>query len=190
MDISSVLQTLINIFARVIPILMILATIVLLWGIGGYVAAGADEERRKSFKSFIVWGLVGLFAMVAVWGIVRAIVSSFGLGAPWWGPGTPPFPPDSPPGEFFRLLRKINFVVVSPLITLSFVVGTVVFLWGAIQFIWASRSGDEKQMEVGKKHIVWGIIALFVMVSLFAIVEAMRASFGFEGLPYFLPINP
>lgn len=190
MDISSVLRTLTTILAGIIPILMGLATIVFLWGVIGYIFAGDDEEKRKTFKAYIGWGIIGLFSMVAVWGLVRAIVASFGLYAPWWGSGTPPYPPDSPPAEFFLLLRKTAFFVISPLIRLMFVLGTVFFLWGAVEFIFASNSGDEEKVKAGKKHIVWGIVALFAMVSLFAIVEALRATFGFQGLPYFLPINP
>src|SRR3989338_4077800 len=65
------IQTILN---TVIPILMILATVVFLWGVINY----------------IIWGLLGLFAMVAVWGLDRALVNTFGVGSTGvpGGPGT------------------------------------------------------------------------------------------------------
>lgn len=64
----------------IIPILMILATVVFLWGVIMYVVAGADEEKVDRAKGYIIAGLIGLFAMVAIWGLVRVLVSSFGVG--------------------------------------------------------------------------------------------------------------
>lgn len=193
MDITSVIRAITDIVFRVIPILMTIATIVFLYGTAGYILTSADEEKRKTFKSYIVWGLGGLFAMVAVWGIIRVIVSTLGIGAPWWGPGTPPYPPNTPSSaKFFNLLRQIAFYIISPLVKLMFALGTAFFLWGVIELIVASGSGNEKKMENGKKHIVWGIIGLFVMVSLWGIVWVLSSSLGpgFGELPYFGPITP
>ena len=63
----------------VIPILMILATVVFLWGIVMYVIAGGDEEKLSTAKGYIIAGIIGLFVMVAVWGIVQALSGSLGL---------------------------------------------------------------------------------------------------------------
>lgn len=71
-------QTILN---TIIPILMILATVVFLWGVITYITAGGDEEKAKSGRTYIIWGLIGLFAMVAVWGLVRALVNTFGVGS-------------------------------------------------------------------------------------------------------------
>lgn len=86
--IETILTRLQSILNQIIPILMIIATIVFLWGVIGYITAGGDEEKRRDSKSYIIWGLVGLFALVAVWGIVKVLVTTFGLG----GVGTPTGP--------------------------------------------------------------------------------------------------
>lgn len=193
MTISEVINSMSAVFSAIIPILMGLATIAFLWGVIGYIFAGDDEEKRKTFKAYIYWSIIGLFAMVAVWGLVRVLVLTFGLGGlPWWASkgGTIVYPGDAPRGEFFRLLEKIHSFIILPLVGLMFILGTVFFLWGAVEFIFASNSGDEEKIKSGKKHIVWGVIALFAMVGLFAIIEALKATFGFQGLPYFLPVNP
>lgn len=89
--VHTVLNTLQAILNQFIPILMVIATIVFLWGVIGYITSAGDEEKKGRSKTYIIWGLVGLFAMVAVWGIVRVIVVTFGLG----GVGIP-----SSPGAF------------------------------------------------------------------------------------------
>lgn len=173
-----------SLLESVIPILMVLATIVFFWGVIGYLTAAGDEEKKKIFKYYISWGIIGLFAMMAVWGLVKVLIKTFGIPRI----GLLPSPPCL--GEFSNLLCKIVIYIVGPLVSLLFVLATVVFLWGVIEFISASGSGDDKKIEAGKKHIIWGIIALFAMVSVFGIVGILRFSFGFWDLPYFLPINP
>ena len=86
--IETVLGTIVNILNFIIPILMIVATVVLLWGVISYVIAGGDEEKLNTAKQFIMLGLIGLFVMVAVWGIVKALVSTFAVG----GTGIPAGP--------------------------------------------------------------------------------------------------
>ena len=78
--VETVLTTISNLLNTVIPILMIVATVIFLWGVISYVVAGGDEEKVKTAKQFIILGLVGLFVMVAVWGIVKALVSTFAVG--------------------------------------------------------------------------------------------------------------
>jgi uncharacterized membrane protein len=76
-DIMGVVTGLLNL---IIPILMIIATVVFLFGVITYITAGGDEDKAATGRSYIIWGLIGLFAMVAVWGLVLALVSTFGVG--------------------------------------------------------------------------------------------------------------
>lgn len=69
-----------QILKQVIPILLLVGTIVFLWGVITYLTAGPDEEKQKYGKYLIVYGLVGLFAMVAIWGVVRALTNTFDVG--------------------------------------------------------------------------------------------------------------
>ena len=78
-NISDILGQIENVLSRVIPILMVLATVVFLWGVIRYITAAGDEDKLKEGRQFIIFGLVGLFVMVAVWGVVRALVSQFQL---------------------------------------------------------------------------------------------------------------
>ena len=62
-----------------VPLVFSLAFIVFLWGIFNFfIAGGADEEKREKGKQFMVWGLIGFFVMVSVWGIVAVLKRTIG----------------------------------------------------------------------------------------------------------------
>ncbi len=76
------------------------------------------------------------------------------------------------------------FLVFTDLIysALPLVIGIalLVFFWGLAKFI--LRAGDEKAREEGKQIMKWGIIALFVLVSVWGIIEFLQGEFGFSNL--------
>ena len=65
---------------NLVPILLIIATIVFVWGVILFLTAGADEERRANARSLMIYGLVALFVIVAVWGIVNVLIGFFDVG--------------------------------------------------------------------------------------------------------------
>lgn len=58
----------------------------------------------------------------------------------------------------------------------------LVFLWGLAKFILVA--GDEKEKERGKNIMVWGVIALFVMVSIWGLVNLLQSNFGIESITF------
>jgi NADH:ubiquinone oxidoreductase subunit 2 (subunit N) len=74
-------QTIIDIINTVlVPLIFALAFIVFLWGVFQYFIAGAsDEEKREAGKSLMIYGLIGFFVMVSVWGLVNLLVGTFNL---------------------------------------------------------------------------------------------------------------
>lgn len=73
---------------------------------------------------------------------------------------------------------KIN--VVQALGTLAVTSAVVAFFFGIVQFIWASREGKEQEVAKGKEFMLWGLIALFVMFSVWGIVKFAQSFFGPE----------
>ncbi len=61
------------------------------------------------------------------------------------------------------------------------------FFWGLAKFIF---SASEKTVEDGKNFMIWGVVALFVMVSIFGILRYMNGELGLGtfGVPL-LPTN-
>ncbi|TSD02413.1 MAG: Uncharacterized protein Athens071424_109, partial [Parcubacteria group bacterium Athens0714_24] len=59
----------------------------------------------------------------------------------------------------------------NPIIGLLIAIGLVVFLYGVVEFL-AGADNQEKR-EQGKKHMIWGIIGLFIMVGVFGLMEVV-----------------
>ncbi len=65
------------------------------------------------------------------------------------------------------LLADIKLIIVQ-LIPVMFGIALIFFFWGMVQFI--SQAGNDKTREEGKKKMLWGVIALFVMLSIYGIL--------------------
>lgn len=78
-DVGGVLDVLITLVKRIIPLLISIAVLVFFWGIVKFVAHGGDEKKIEEGRAFMIWGMIGLFVIVALWGIVGYIQSSLGL---------------------------------------------------------------------------------------------------------------
>lgn len=64
----------------VIPFLFVLATLIFIWGVIQYVAKSDDEAARAKARGLMLWGIIGLAVMLAVWGIVAVVIDYFGVG--------------------------------------------------------------------------------------------------------------
>ncbi len=76
------LTDLINFFTcliknSVIPLLMTLAVAGFVYGIIKFFLNPDSEEKKKEGKSFMVWGLIAIFVMVSVWGLVGILRNTF-----------------------------------------------------------------------------------------------------------------
>lgn len=70
------------------------------------------------------------------------------------------------------LVDKIITEVLNPIITLLFILATVVFMWGVISYIIGGK-GDPKKLEDAKRIILYGLIGMFVMVSAWGFVKIL-----------------
>ncbi len=88
--IPSILGTIARILNdAVIPLVIGLAFVVFLWGIFKYVTA-ASLEGKAGAKETIIYGLIGLFIMLAAWGLVKILIDTFfttQVLEPPWIPG-------------------------------------------------------------------------------------------------------
>ncbi len=67
------------------PILISLAVVYFIFEVFRYTIAG-DEEAKGKAKSGIIWGIVGIFVMVSIWGLVGILSATLG---PAGGTGAP-----------------------------------------------------------------------------------------------------
>ncbi len=66
-------ETIIN---PVINLLLVVATLVFLWGVIQYSLATDSPDKAKKARSQIIWGIVGLTVMASAWAIVNMIKAS------------------------------------------------------------------------------------------------------------------
>ncbi len=62
----------------IIFLLFALALVIFLYGIVQYLLNPESEEIRKKSKDHMLWGVVGIFIMIAVFGIMRIILNTVG----------------------------------------------------------------------------------------------------------------
>ena len=83
-------------------------------------------------------------------------------------------------GILLTILRIINGIVIPLIIGLA----VVYFLWGIATYILSS--GDEEKKTEGRSKMIYGIVALAVMVSVWGLVRVVQNTFGIESYS----INP
>jgi uncharacterized membrane protein YidH (DUF202 family) len=72
-----------------IPIVMGLAVLVFFWGLVKYISSTSDESSKLDGKNLMIWGMIALFVMVALWGILGWFQAQLGLTGTI-DPGTAP----------------------------------------------------------------------------------------------------
>ena len=79
-------------------------------------------------------------------------------------------------------LTKTSIIVLAGL-------SLLVFFWGLVKFIFRV-SGDEKAIDEGKRIMKWGLVALFVMVSVWGIIKFMQTQLEIKStVPPPLPVG-
>ena len=64
---------------KMMPIIITLAVIYFFWGLATYILNSGDAEKEKEGRSIMIWGVVALFVMVSVWGLVGFIGDSLNI---------------------------------------------------------------------------------------------------------------
>lgn len=67
-----------NLFDYILPVLITLGVLYFIYGVVMYVIAGGEEAKTKG-KDSIIYGLIGLAVIVAMWGLIYIIVDTFGV---------------------------------------------------------------------------------------------------------------
>ncbi|MEI6495008.1 MAG: hypothetical protein WCO03_03015 [bacterium] len=67
-----------GILKPVIPLLIGLAVVLFIYGI--LVVTFSDGGKKaEEGKQYMLWGIIGIFVMVSVWGLVQIVIGTFGL---------------------------------------------------------------------------------------------------------------
>lgn len=75
-----------------------------------------------------------------------------------------------------NFVGKVDRLIINPLIVLMFAAALMYFLYGTFQFIINAKSPSER--EVGKSHIIWGLVGMLIMFGVFVILQIVMRTFG------------
>lgn len=86
-----------------------------------------------------------------------------------------------------QFVGKINKLIINPIITLLFAAALVYFIYGVVMFIIDKSQGGGENAESGKRHMLWGIVGMAIMLSVFGILRLIQSTLGVDNSTINLP---
>lgn len=78
--INSIVTSLSALITALVPVVIGLGLLFFIWGLVQYIAASGDEAAKEEGKRKMIWGVIALFVIVAVWGLVALLGELVGVG--------------------------------------------------------------------------------------------------------------
>lgn len=75
----SVLGLVDTLIRSLFPVVLGLALLFFFWGLAKFILNSGDEKARDTGKNVMFWGIVTLFVLVSIWGIIIFFSDSFGI---------------------------------------------------------------------------------------------------------------
>jgi uncharacterized membrane protein YidH (DUF202 family) len=73
-------------------------------------------------------------------------------------------------GAIQELAGRLATVIINPLLALIFGAGLLLFIWGLVKYLYIANIKGKPDDEA-KMHMVWGLVGMFVMVAVFALIR-------------------
>ena len=73
------------------------------------------------------------------------------------------------PASVLTFVGKIYSNILNPLIALMFAIAVAYFIFGIVTYIWNPDNAELR--EKGRIGMIWGIVGMAIMVSVFAIMH-------------------
>jgi phosphotransferase system glucose/maltose/N-acetylglucosamine-specific IIC component len=70
-------------------------------------------------------------------------------------------------------LKLVSRVIINPVLSVMFAVATLYFIISVIKLI----NADGKGRDEAKKAVMWGVVGMFVMVSVYGILSFVLSTF-------------
>ncbi len=78
-----------------------------------------------------------------------------------------------------EFLDKAVVAIVNPILQVIFAIALVIFVYGIFEFV---RGADSPEVRTkGQQHIMYGLIGIFIMVSVFTIIKILLNTLGVTG---------
>jgi hypothetical protein len=79
MTLEQIVSRVVALLRNLVPLIIGLAVVAFLYGMLGYMMNIGDETKRKESIRYMISGIVGLFVMVSIWGIVIIVTRTLGF---------------------------------------------------------------------------------------------------------------
>ncbi|MFZ2167350.1 MAG: hypothetical protein WAV50_00600 [Minisyncoccia bacterium] len=77
---SFIINTINNIL---VPVIFAIAFLVFVWGaFDAFILGATNDSAKEKGKDLMLWGLIGFFVMVSVWGLVNILTGTISFGNP------------------------------------------------------------------------------------------------------------
>jgi len=73
--------------------------------------------------------------------------------------------------EATKLISNIKGYIFNPIIGFMFAVAVAMFIYGIVEYIWSADNEDK--VAVGKKHMIWGIVGMSVMIAVYGLLNIL-----------------
>lgn len=78
-NLTEIIKMFTDLGLAVIPLLGAIAFLVFVWGVARFIKSAGNEKEIKDSKNLLIWGIVGLFVLVTIWGIISFLRGEFGF---------------------------------------------------------------------------------------------------------------
>jgi K+-transporting ATPase A subunit len=168
-------ETIIKNFAGIvnitIPIAFGLAILYFFYGVAQYILYSNDPKKLAEAKQALIYGTIAIVVMGSLAGLVDFLQKAFGLQA---GDAFAPAGETTASG-LLGILLKFSYLL-GLLVPIIFGLAIIFFFYGVIKFI--RSAGDSKKLEDGKQMMIYGVISIFVMASLWGILIFIGDAFN------------
>ncbi len=75
-----------------------------------------------------------------------------------------------------QLINNISKFILTPIIFLLFATAFLVFVWGVYNYV--SGLSNEEARGKGGRHMLWGILGMFIMLSVKFLITIIASTIG------------
>lgn len=80
--------------------------------------------------------------------------------------------------EAQSIVSRIENAILFPLLAFMLTIAFLYFMWGAYEFV--ANAESDSARDIGKQHMLYGIIGMVVMVSALALLRIVAGTFGVD----------
>ena len=77
-------------------------------------------------------------------------------------------------------IGKVDTMIINPLIYFLFALAVVFFLYGVLEFL--MNQENEEKKTTGKRHMLWGIMGIAIMLGVWTILGMIINTFNIQGI--------